>query len=231
MDTEWEVEAQNCSAPALDFLAAIVSSTGSEPSVTPLSGVNTPESSTGACMAPVVSGAAYNIINNHHTANDIRKSDSVKSFASQSSTTSIDSKRTPIDEELTNCNGKRTPSESLGPDAKHMKIDVDNSNLVSTIASISSVTSIDGGGSQSFSNLPMPSGGQIPQMNNNGQFNQNFDNARSGQVSSTGEGQNLGEGMQFPYYITDMQGSAQQNSLVYPVSDFSNASSGRNGVE
>lgn len=218
-DSQWDQEAKNCRAPALDFLASIVTNTGTD------------------VPAAIIADVGISI----------RKVDSVKSIASESSaSSSMDSKRTPRDADIFNSNGKRTPSESPAPDAKMMKAGIIPENVPKF--KVPSIPETIPAGSQStvFSNLPMPSG-QIPQMNNNGQFNQNFllDKAAGGhasetnktqnfvlqnQLPSTVEGQKLGEGMQFPYYFTDIQGSIQQQSLVYPVTNFANGPGGVNGV-
>lgn len=220
-DSKWDQDAKNCRAPALDFLASIVTNSG--PDVHALPGVIGISGAIGVGLGGVISESG------------LRKSDSTKSFASQSSaSSSADSKKTPFDGDFINRNGKRTPCESPAPETKLLKVESSISSKMMTIPE-----GTNGGGNQSaiFSNLPMPAG-QIPHMNNNGQFNQSFLLEQSGhmsdantqnfvlanQVPGVAEGQKLREDMTFPYYT-------QQQSLVYPVSSFSSGPGGSNAVE
>ena len=236
----WDQEAKNCRAPALDFLASIVTNTGSEaPPAPPVIGI---PGAIGVGLGGVITGNGQELT--------IKKSESGKSLASQSSlSSSSDSKQTPSDGDLINANGKRTPVDSQDESQqKQMKIEGRDAFKTPTLSE-NTAPAAASGPSSLISNLPMPAG-QIPHMNNNGQFNQTMsladeagrarlpDNSSNTETfvfqnpaGNAPDAQKMGDGMQFPYYFTDMKGSTQQQSLVYPVTSFTNPNAGANSVD
>ena len=192
-DASWDQDTKNCRAPALDFLASIVTNTGSETDAY----ASNPSTTIGVGLGKVLDSGAPGI----------RKSDSTKSLASQSSvSSSVDSKRTPVDPEI-NSNGKRTPVESPSFEGQQKMLKVENGNTSVILPIPEEGNVVDNTAKGNFlSNLPMPNG-QIPRLNN-GQFNQNIGNS----LSSTS-----GSISQSAYYFSDMKGSTQQQPLVYPL--------------
>jgi hypothetical protein len=224
----WDQDAKNCRAPALDFLASIVSgaaATADESSPTSSRGTGI-GIGIGKVLDSSGSASASGSSSVSASASVLMKSDSVKSLASASSvSSSVDNSKKDSDFEF-NSNGKRTPVDSTDseiPPQKQLKVESGPEAAGGVNATAP--------GNFSVANLPMPNG-QIPHLNN-GQFNQIAETNSQSLVLGSKQLSTASDS-QFPYFFSGIQGPAtEQQSLVFPVAEgFSaNANSEEGKVE